>query len=350
MVAAFQAQRPRPDPRFRAEPHGRRRRRQSRGGSMCWNGARTPTSRAGSTSTGSRTALSAGQAAGAVSRRPVRRGAGGGRLRAEFDAEAGSFAVWAYDTHKLPICPLHYDRILGDDASGAGAAGRRLCGPADWRPHVGAPGARAEGASWPQLAATTPAAARRRGGRRHASTASRATRQLDAARRADPRPALARRRISASPPTTSTTAASSTSTSSPACAWSCRRCSTTPTAWCFELIARRHARRLADRPYRRAARPQGLLRAACARRRRGRSISWSRRSLRAHEQLREDWPVEGTTGYEFANLVGGLLIDPAGEEALHPRLSPSSPASVAPSATSSASASSASWTTRWRAS
>ena len=31
--------------------------------------------------------------------------------------------------------------------------------------------------------------------------------------------------------------------------------------------------------------------------------------------LREDWPVEGTTGYEFANLVGGLFVDPAGEEA-----------------------------------
>ena len=30
--------------------------------------------------------------------------------------------------------------------------------------------------------------------------------------------------------------------------------------------------------------------------------------------MREDWPVEGTTGYEFANLVLGLLVDPAGEE------------------------------------
>ena len=35
--------------------------------------------------------------------------------------------------------------------------------------------------------------------------------------------------------------------------------------------------------------------------------------LARHETLREDWPVEGTTGYEFANLVLGLLIDPAGE-------------------------------------
>ena len=37
--------------------------------------------------------------------------------------------------------------------------------------------------------------------------------------------------------------------------------------------------------------------------------------LAQHEALREDWPVDGTTGYEFANLVLGLLIDPAGEAA-----------------------------------
>jgi (1->4)-alpha-D-glucan 1-alpha-D-glucosylmutase len=30
--------------------------------------------------------------------------------------------------------------------------------------------------------------------------------------------------------------------------------------------------------------------------------------------LREDWSVEGTTGYEFANLILGLLVDPLGEE------------------------------------
>jgi (1->4)-alpha-D-glucan 1-alpha-D-glucosylmutase len=36
--------------------------------------------------------------------------------------------------------------------------------------------------------------------------------------------------------------------------------------------------------------------------------------LARHEALREDWPVEGTTGYEFANLVSGLLVDPSGEE------------------------------------
>ncbi len=39
----------------------------------------------------------------------------GGKLHVKFDADEGSLAVWAYDTHKLPICPLHYGDILGQD-------------------------------------------------------------------------------------------------------------------------------------------------------------------------------------------------------------------------------------------
>ena len=38
--------------------------------------------------------------------------------------------------------------------------------------------------------------------------------------------------------------------------------------------------------------------------------------LARHEGLREDWPVDGTTGYDFTNMVLGVLIDPAGEEGL----------------------------------
>lgn len=37
--------------------------------------------------------------------------------------------------------------------------------------------------------------------------------------------------------------------------------------------------------------------------------------LARHERLREDWPIDGTTGYEFANLMGGLFVDPKAEEA-----------------------------------
>ncbi len=35
--------------------------------------------------------------------------------------------------------------------------------------------------------------------------------------------------------------------------------------------------------------------------------------LARHEALRPGWPIAGTTGYEFANLVNGLFVDPAGE-------------------------------------
>jgi len=33
--------------------------------------------------------------------------------------------------------------------------------------------------------------------------------------------------------------------------------------------------------------------------------------LTGNERLREEWPIYGTTGYEFANLVNGLFIDPS---------------------------------------
>ncbi|HEV7371309.1 malto-oligosyltrehalose synthase [Arenibaculum sp.] len=38
--------------------------------------------------------------------------------------------------------------------------------------------------------------------------------------------------------------------------------------------------------------------------------------LARHEHLREDWPVAGTTGYEFMALVNGLFVDPAAEAAM----------------------------------
>lgn len=38
--------------------------------------------------------------------------------------------------------------------------------------------------------------------------------------------------------------------------------------------------------------------------------------LAPHERLREDWPIAGTTGYEFLNRVHGLFVDPAGEAPL----------------------------------
>src|SRR3954451_23176067 len=41
---------------------------------------------------------------------------------------------------------------------------------------------------------------------------------------------------------------------------------------------------------------------------------WVEKILEPGERLRDDWPVEGTTGYEFANDATSLFVDPAGEE------------------------------------
>lgn len=38
-----------------------------------------------------------------------------GKLELRFDAVRGEFSVWAYDTHKLPISPLTYPDILGNE-------------------------------------------------------------------------------------------------------------------------------------------------------------------------------------------------------------------------------------------
>src|SRR5437764_9036528 len=43
---------------------------------------------------------------------------------------------------------------------------------------------------------------------------------------------------------------------------------------------------------------------------------WVEKILEPGEPLRADWPVQGTTGYEFANDSTALFVDPAGEEPL----------------------------------
>ncbi len=59
----------------------------------------------------------------------------------------------------------------------------------------------------------------------------------------------------------------------------------------------------------------------------GTSTGWPRAHRRRVDRGREDprarrgaaasWPVAGTTGYDFLNVVGGLFVDPAGERRGH---------------------------------
>ncbi len=59
-----------------------------------------------------------------------------GHIVLKFDPEAGAFAVWAYDTHKLPISPDHYAAILGSDHPALDRLGDAFTHMASWRPQV----------------------------------------------------------------------------------------------------------------------------------------------------------------------------------------------------------------------
>ena len=45
-------------------------------------------------------------------------------------------AVDPHDTHKLPICPLHYSRVLGNTHLDLERLGDWFAGLSEWRPQV----------------------------------------------------------------------------------------------------------------------------------------------------------------------------------------------------------------------
>src|SRR6185295_19976277 len=59
-----------------------------------------------------------------------------GQLVLKFDADAGEFAVWAYDTHKLPISPLQYARVLGNEHADLERIGDEFSALREWRPQM----------------------------------------------------------------------------------------------------------------------------------------------------------------------------------------------------------------------
>jgi (1->4)-alpha-D-glucan 1-alpha-D-glucosylmutase len=60
----------------------------------------------------------------------------GGKLELRFDSATGEFAVWAYETHKLPVCPLHYADILGNEDAELERLGDSFATLPEWRPQV----------------------------------------------------------------------------------------------------------------------------------------------------------------------------------------------------------------------
>jgi (1->4)-alpha-D-glucan 1-alpha-D-glucosylmutase len=237
-----------------------------------------------------------------------------GQLELRFDATEGGFAVWAYGTHKLPVCPLHYARVLGDAHPTLERLGDAFAGLPDFRPHV------AERAR--ELKAELAALARDDAEARAAIEAAVARlngtagdleswRGLDALiaeqswRTAHFRVAADdinyRRFFNINELAGVRMELPELFDHAHSLVFALLRDGT------LDGLRIDHVDGLLD--------PKGYL--ARLRERAPKPFYLVvEKILARHEALREDWPVEGTTGYEFANLVLGLLVDPAGEEAL----------------------------------
>ena len=135
-------------------------------------------------------------------------------------------------------------------------------------------------------------------------------------RRAARAPELPPRLLAHGRAASSTTAASSTSTRSSGCASRTSRSSTTPTSWCSRWVRDGRGRRAAGRPPRRAARPRAATSSAWREATGGR-VGRRREDPRAGRgaaRRRGRSPARPATTSSTA--VGGLFVDPAGEEPL----------------------------------
>jgi (1->4)-alpha-D-glucan 1-alpha-D-glucosylmutase len=237
-----------------------------------------------------------------------------GALRLKYDGEAGSLAVWAYDSHKLPISPLHYERVLGDTHPDLERVGDAFAHLSNWRPHIArrALDLKAELAKAAKEDADVATAIQTAVDHFNGETGDlQSWAGLDALIR-DQHWRPAHFRVAADD-------------------INYRRF--------FNIndlagIRMEHSE-LFDHAHSlvfglleegvldgiRLDHVDGLLdpKGYCLRLREKAPRPFYlivEKILAPHESLREDWDVEGTTGYEFANLVTGLLNDPAGEEPL----------------------------------
>jgi (1->4)-alpha-D-glucan 1-alpha-D-glucosylmutase len=237
-----------------------------------------------------------------------------GGLKLRFDRKNGGLAVWAYDKHKLPVCPLHYSRVLGDAHPALERLGDAFAHLATWRPHI-VSRARALKAELAELVRSDGSAAGALIQAVNQFNGSEGDLQswgaLDALIK-DQFWRAAHFRVAADD-------------------INYRRFFNINDLAGIrmelpELFEHAHALvfRLLDEDILDGLRldhVDGLLdpKAYCLRLRAAAPRPFYlvvEKILAAHESLREDWEVDGTTGYEFANLVTGLLIEPAGEEPL----------------------------------
>ena len=228
----------------------------------------------------------------------------GGKLALRFD-DNGAFAVWAYDAHKLPVCPLTYPMIVGHESEALDRTSDKFRDLPNWRPQTAerALGLKAELAELARSDAVT-----RREIEARVAAFNQDWRELDRLiseqfwrvaffrvaedeinyRRFFNINDLAGLRMELAPVFDHAHAR------------------------VFRMLEAReidglridHVDGLFD--------PKSYLIALRERVERPFYLVVEK-ILAPHERLRPDWPVEGTTGYDYLNLCLGLLVDPSAE-------------------------------------
>jgi len=226
-----------------------------------------------------------------------------GKLSLKFDD--GAFAIWAYDEHKLPICPLTYPLILGHQNAALDIMADRFLDLPQWRPEIAerAHDLKAE------LAVLADADAKARGEIRSRLAAfNRDWRELDALisaqfwrvafHRVAEDEINYRRFFNINDLAGLRMELASVFEHAHARVFQMLEANE------IEGLRIDHVDGLFD--------PKAYLEAL--RERVGRPFYLVvEKILAPHEQLRADWPVEGTTGYDYLNLSLGVLVDPSAE-------------------------------------
>ncbi|MBV8457050.1 MAG: malto-oligosyltrehalose synthase, partial [Acetobacteraceae bacterium] len=237
-----------------------------------------------------------------------------GQLVLRFEPDSGSFAVWAYDTHKLPIYPLHYQRVLGDEHPELERLGDAFSGLPDWRPRIAqrAKDLQSELGALARERDDVSQAIERAVNRINGEPGYLETwRPLDALIQ-DQHWRAAHFRVAADDINYrrffNINELAGLRMELPELFEQAHRLVFALLRdGLLEGLRIDHVDGLFDpkqylcRLRQHAPRPFYLV---------------VEKILARHESLREDWPVEGTTGYEFVNLVLGLLVDPSGEEGI----------------------------------
>ena len=230
----------------------------------------------------------------------------GGNLALQFEDD-GTFAIWAYGAHKLPICPLTYPMILGHDSETLDRMSDKFLDLPNWRPQIAerALGLKAELADVGLSDAET-----RREIDERVAASNRDWREIDRLISAQFwRVAffrVAEDEINYRRFFNINDLAGLRMELAPVFAHAHARVLRMLKAQEIDGLRIDHVDGLFD--------PESYLTALRERVERPFYLVVEK-ILAPHERLRADWPVEGTTGYDYLNLSLGLFVDPSAEAA-----------------------------------